>query len=124
MLHKFMNCVSQSFSTGGNKIPKLRYAEDDITLLGNTGEEITNLLLKVKHNRNKIGFKISTSKTKVMIINEPQEKLLGPKQTDGTEKSLCVREHKFLSSCEKKIRSRMCKTDAFEMYTWSTYYEN
>ena len=57
----------------GIKIPRrninnLRYAEDT-TLMTESKEELKNLLMKVKEERDKSGLKLSIQKTKIMAYN-------------------------------------------------------
>ena len=49
---------------GGN-INNLRYV-DDITLMAESGEELKNLLMKVKEESEKVGLKLNIQKTKIM----------------------------------------------------------
>ena len=49
----------------GRKINKLRYA-DDTTLMAESEEELTSLLLKVKVESEKVGLKLNIQKTKIM----------------------------------------------------------
>ena len=46
-------------------INNLRYA-DDITLMVESKEELKSLLMKVKEESEKVGFKLNTQKTKIM----------------------------------------------------------
>ena len=46
-------------------INNLRYA-DDTTLMADSEEELTSLLMKVKEESEKVGLKLSTQKTKIM----------------------------------------------------------
>ena len=46
-------------------INNLRYA-DDTTLMADSEEELTSLLMKVKEESEKFGLKLSTQKTKIM----------------------------------------------------------
>ena len=46
-------------------INTLRYA-DDTTLMAESKEELKSLLMKVKEERDKVGFKLNTQKTKIM----------------------------------------------------------
>ena len=48
----------------GRNINNLRYA-DDTTLMAES-EELKSLLMKVKEERDKVGFKLNTQKTKIM----------------------------------------------------------
>ena len=49
----------------GRNINKLRYA-DDTTLLAESKEELTSLLMKVKEESEKVGLKLNIQKTKIM----------------------------------------------------------
>ena len=49
---------------GGN-ISNLRYA-DDITHMAESEEELKSLLMKVKEESEKVGFKLNIQKTKIM----------------------------------------------------------
>ena len=49
----------------GRNINNLRHA-DDITLMGETEEELTSLLMKVKGKSEKVGLKLNIQKTKIM----------------------------------------------------------
>ena len=51
--------------TAGRNINNLRYA-DDTTLKAESGEELKNLLMKVKEEREKAGLKLNIQKTKIM----------------------------------------------------------
>ena len=44
----------------------LRYA-DDITLIAESKEELKNLLMKVKEESEKVGFKPNIQKTKIVV---------------------------------------------------------
>ena len=46
-------------------INNLRYT-DDTTLIEENEEELKNLLIKVKEESEKVGFKLNTQKTKIM----------------------------------------------------------
>ena len=46
-------------------INNLRYA-DDTTLMAESEEELKNLLMKVKEENEKVGFKLNIQKTKIM----------------------------------------------------------
>ena len=50
---------------GGRNINNLRYA-DDTTLMAESEEELKNFLMKVKEESEKVGFKLSIQKTKIM----------------------------------------------------------
>ena len=49
----------------GRNINNLRYA-DDITLMEESEEEQKSLLMKVKEESEKVGFKLNIQKTKIM----------------------------------------------------------
>ena len=49
----------------GRIINNLRYA-DDTTLMAESGEEVKNLLMKVKEESEKVGLKLNIQKTKIM----------------------------------------------------------
>ena len=49
----------------GRNINKLRYA-DDTTLVAESEEELKSLLMKVKEESEKVGFKLNIQKTKII----------------------------------------------------------
>ena len=49
----------------GRNINNLRYA-DDTTLMAESEEELKRLLMKVKEESEKVGFKLNIQKTKIM----------------------------------------------------------
>ena len=49
----------------GRNINNLRYA-DDTTLMADSEEELKSLLMKVKEESEKVGFKLNIQKTQVM----------------------------------------------------------
>ena len=49
----------------GRNINNLRYADDN-TLMEESEEELKSLLMKVKEESEKVGFKLNISKTKIM----------------------------------------------------------
>ena len=49
----------------GRNISNLRYA-DDTTLMAESEEELKSLLMKVKEESEKVGFKLNIQKTKIM----------------------------------------------------------
>ena len=51
--------------TAGRNINNLRYA-DDTTLMAESKEELKSLLMKVKEESEKVGFKLNIQKTKIM----------------------------------------------------------
>ena len=50
----------------GRNINNLRYADDTI-LMAESEEELKNLLIKVKEEREKVGLKLNIQKTKIMV---------------------------------------------------------
>ena len=50
----------------GRNINNLRYA-GDTTLMAESEEELKSLLMKVKEEREKVGFKLNIQKTKIMV---------------------------------------------------------
>ena len=50
----------------GKNINNLRYA-DDTTLMAESEEELTSLLMKVKKESEKAGFKLSIQKAKIIV---------------------------------------------------------
>ena len=61
----------------GRNINNLRYA-DDTTLMAESKEELKNLLMKVKVEREKVGLKLNIWKTKIMASCP-----ISPWQIDG-----------------------------------------
>ena len=51
--------------TAGRHINNLRYA-DDTTLMAESEEELSSLLMKVKEQSEKVGLKLNIQKTKIM----------------------------------------------------------
>ena len=49
----------------GRKVNNFKYA-NDITLMAEREEELKNLLMKVKEEREKVGLKLNIQKTKIM----------------------------------------------------------
>ena len=75
----------------GRNINNLRYA-DDTTLMAESKEELTSLLMKVKEEREKAGLLFSIPKTMIMASGS-----ITPWQTDG-ETMETVRDFLFLVS--------------------------
>ena len=50
----------------GRNINNLRYV-DDITLMGESEEELKSLLMKVKEESDKLDLKLNIQKTKIML---------------------------------------------------------
>src|SRR5574337_984947 len=57
--------IQAGIKIAGRNINKLRY-EDDTTLMAESEEELKSLLMKVKEEREKVGFKLNIQKTKIM----------------------------------------------------------
>ena len=53
-----------AFKIAGRNISNLRYA-DDTTLMAESEEELKSLLMKVKEESEKTGFKLNIQKTKI-----------------------------------------------------------
>ena len=51
--------------TAGRNVNNLRYA-DDTTLMAESEEELKNLLMKEKEEREKVGLNLNIQKTKIM----------------------------------------------------------
>ena len=63
--------------TAERNINNLRYA-DDTTLMAESEEELKSLLMKVKEESKKVGFKLNIQKTKIMAPS-----FITSRQTDG-----------------------------------------
>ena len=59
MKHKLESTIA------GRNINNLRYA-DDTALMAESEEELTSLLMKVKEESEKVGFKLNIQKTMIM----------------------------------------------------------
>ena len=57
--------AAAGIKTAGRNINNLRYA-DDTTLMAESEEELKSLLMKVKEESEKVGFKLNIQKTKIM----------------------------------------------------------
>ena len=66
----------------GRNINNLRYA-DDTTLMAESEEELKSLLMKVKEESEKVGFKLNIQKTKIMA-SSPITSLQIDGETMGT----------------------------------------
>ena len=91
----------------GRNINTLRYA-DDTTLMAESEEELKDLLMKVKEEREKTGLKLNIQKTKIMASGP-----IASWQIDG-ETMETVRDFIFLGSkitadgdCSHEIRRRL-----------------
>ena len=65
MLNSGLDDSKAGIKIDGKNINNLRYA-DDTTLMAEGEEELTSLLMKVKKESEKAGFKPSIQKTKIM----------------------------------------------------------
>ena len=57
--------VQAGIKIAGRNINNLRYA-DDTTLMAESEEDLKSLLMKVKEDSEKVGFKLNIQKTKIM----------------------------------------------------------
>ena len=57
--------VRAGIKIAGRNISNLRYA-DDTTLMAESKEELKSLLMKVKEENEKVGWKLNIQKTKIM----------------------------------------------------------
>ena len=58
--------VQAGIKIAGRNINNHRYA-DDTTLMAESDEELKNFLMKVKQESEKVGLKLNTQKTKIMV---------------------------------------------------------
>ena len=65
MRHAGLEEAQAGIKIAGRNINNLRYA-DDITLMADSEEELTSLLMKVKEESEKVGLKLNIQKTKIM----------------------------------------------------------
>ena len=61
-----LNEAQAGIKIAGRNINNLRYA-DDTTLMAEHKEELKNLLMKVKEEREKVGWKFNIQKTKILV---------------------------------------------------------
>ena len=61
-----LNEAQAGIKIAGKNINNLRY-EDDTTLMAESEEELKDLLMKVKEESEKVGLKLNTQKTKIMV---------------------------------------------------------
>ena len=99
----------------GRNINNLRYA-DDTTLMAESEEELKSLLMKMKEESEKVGWKINIQKTKIMASGP-----ITSWQIDG-ETMKAVKDFIFLGS---KITadgdySHIIKRCSFEEKLWQT----
>ena len=62
-----LNEVQAGIKISRRNINNLRYA-DDTTLMADSEEELTSLLMKVKEETEKVGLKLNIQKTKIMAF--------------------------------------------------------
>ena len=79
----------------GRNINNLRYA-DDTTLMAGSEEELKILLMKVKEESEKVGFKLNIQKTKIMASNP-----ITPWEIDG--ETVDWKKHKLESTLPGEI---------------------
>ena len=60
----------------GRNINNFRYA-DDTTVMAESEEELKNLLMKLKEEREKVGLKLNIQNTKIMASRHPVPSLHG-----------------------------------------------
>ena len=60
-----LNAAQAGIKIAGRNINDLRYA-DDTTLMAESEEELTSLLMKVKEESENVGLKLNIQKTKIM----------------------------------------------------------
>ena len=65
MRNSRLNEAQAGIKIAGRNINNLRYA-DDITLIAESEEELTSLLMKVKEESEKAGLKLNIQKAKIM----------------------------------------------------------
>ena len=65
MLNARLDEAQAGIKIAGRNINNLRYA-DDTTLMAETEEELKSLLMKVKEESEKVGFKLNIEETKTM----------------------------------------------------------
>ena len=63
MQNTWLDEAQAGIKIAGRNINNLRYA-DDTTLMAESKEELKNLLMKVKEEREKVGLKLNIQKTK------------------------------------------------------------
>ena len=98
-------------------ISNIRYADDTI-LMAESEEELKSLLLKVKEEREKLGFKLNIQKTKIMVSGS-----ITSWQIDG-ETMETVADFIFLGSkitvggdCSHEMKRRSLKRKLWQNYT-------
>ena len=66
MRHAGLDEAQAGIKIAGRNINNLRYADDTI-LMAESEEELNSLLMKVKEESEKVGFKFNIQKTKTMV---------------------------------------------------------
>ena len=61
-----MDEAQARIKTAGRNINNFRYADDICTLMAESEEELKGLLMKVREESEKVGFKLNIQKTKIM----------------------------------------------------------
>ena len=69
----------------GRNINNLRYA-DDTTLMAESEEELTSLLLKVKEESEKVGLKLNIQNTKIMASDPITSRQIGGGKNENSER--------------------------------------
>ena len=98
----------------GRNINNLRYA-DDTTLMAGSEEELKNLLMKEKEEREKLGLKLNIKKTKIMASGP-----ITSQQIDG-ETMETVRDFIFLGS--KITADGDCSHEIKMLAPWKKSYD-
>ena len=65
MRHAGLDEAQAGIKIAGRNINNFRYA-DDTTLMAESEEELKSLLIKLKEESKKVGFKLNIQKTKIM----------------------------------------------------------
>ena len=104
----------QGIKIVGRNINNLRYA-DDTTLMGESKEELKNLLMKVKEESEKAGLKLNIQKTKIMASGP-----ITSGQIDG-ETMETVRDFTFLGS--KITEDGDCSREIKTLTPWKKSYD-
>ena len=113
MRNAILDGAQAGIKTAGRNVNNLRNA-DDTTLMAESEEELKSLLMKVKEESEKVGFKLNIQKTKIMACGpitswEIEEEQWKPCQTLfwGAPKSLqmvtAAMKLKDTSSLEEKL---------------------
>ena len=102
----------------GRNISNLRYA-DDTTLMAEIKEELKNLLMNVKEQSEKVGLKLNSQKTKIMVYGP-----ITSWQIDG-ESMETVRDFIFLGALKSlwmvTVAMKLKDTCSLEEKLWQTW---